>query len=208
MEWKKNLFDYQAPPPPNAWEQIAAELAQDAPSTLRAELYQYEAAPPPSSWDAVVSQLNEQEVAPTKIRKIWYQRPWTVAAAAAIAAVIFGIGYNNNKSANNAGLASAVMDPISGSQASATTSAELPEPDPLVTAMKNKDNNYIYFTTSSGEAKRISYKLQHLLPAIKENKANKTLSAWTSMLESSPAAAGGSFFDIVEMVKTMEKQKN
>ena len=208
MEWKKNLFDYQAPPPPNAWEQIAAELAQDAPSTLREELYQFEAAPPPSSWDAVVSQLNEQEVAPTKVRKIWYQRPWTVAAAAAIAAVLFGIGYNNNKSANSAGLATAVMDPVSETQLSVTTTDEAPEPDPLVTAMKNNDNNYIYYTTPSGEAKRLSYKLQHLLPAIKENKANKTLNALTSMLESSPAAAGGSFFDIVEMVKTMEQQKN
>jgi hypothetical protein len=208
MEWKKNLFDYQAPPPPNAWDQIAAELAQDAPSALREELYRYEAAPPPSSWDAVASQLNQQEVAPAKVRKIWYQKPWTVAAAAAIAAVVFGIGYYNNKSANSSGLASAVMDPISGTEASVTTTTDAPDPDPLLTAMKNKDNNYIYFTTPAGEAKRLSYKLQHLLPAIKENKANKTLNAWSRMLESSPAAAGGSFFDIVEMVKTMEQQKN
>jgi hypothetical protein len=208
MEWKKNLFEYQAPPPPNAWDKIASELSADAPALLREELYQLEATPPPSAWDAVVSQLSEQEVTPAKVRKIWYQRPWTMAAAAAVAAVIFGIGYNNNKSANNAGLSTAVIDPISGTQAPASTSVTAPEPDPLVTAMKNKDNNYIYFMTPTGEAKRLSYKLQHLLPAIKENKANKTLNAWTKMLESSPAAAGGSFFDIVEMVKTMEQQKN
>lgn len=208
MEWKKNLFEYQAPPPPNAWDKIASELSADAPASLREELYQLEATPPPSAWDAVVSQLSEQEVTPAKVRKIWYQRPWTMAAAAAVAAVIFGIGYNNNKSANNAGLSTAVIDPISGTQAPASTSVTAPEPDPLVTAMKNKDNNYIYFMTPTGEAKRLSYKLQHLLPAIKENKANKTLNAWTKMLESSPAAAGGSFFDIVEMVKTMEQQKN
>lgn len=208
MEWKKNLFEYQAPPPPNAWDKIASELSADAPASLREELYQLEATPPPSAWDAVVSQLSEQEETPAKVRKIWYQRPWTMAAAAAVAAVIFGIGYNNNKSANNAGLSTAVIDPISGTQAPASTSVTAPEPDPLVTAMKNKDNNYIYFMTPTGEAKRLSYKLQHLLPAIKENKANKTLNAWTKMLESSPAAAGGSFFDIVEMVKTMEQQKN
>lgn len=208
MEWKKNLFDYQAPPPPNAWDKIASDIAQDAPSALRETLYQFEATPPPSSWDAVVGQLNDQEPAPATIRKIWYQRPWTMAAAAAIAAVIFGVGYYNNQSANNAGLASAVLDPISSNRATTSTTAAAPEPDPLVTAMKNKDNNYIYFMTPSGEPKRLSYKLQHLLPAIRENKTNKTLNAWTKMLESSPAAAGGSFFDMVEMVKSMEKQKN
>lgn len=205
MEWKKNLFEYQAPPPPNAWDQIAAELAQDAPAALREELYQYEAAPPPSSWEAVASQLNEQSATPAKVRKLWYQQPWSVAAAAAIAAVIFGVGYNNYRSSNNAGLATAVVDPITATQ---STTAPSPEPDPLVTAMKNKDNNYIYFTTPSGEPKRLSYKLQHLLPAIRENKADKTLSTWTKMLETSPAVASGSFFDIVEMVKTMEQQKN
>lgn len=208
MEWKKNLFEYQATPPPTAWDQISAELSEEAPATLREALYQFEAAAPPSSWNTIVSQLNEVESSPARVRKLWYQKPWTVAAAAAVAAVVFGIGYSNYKSANPSGIATAVIDPLSPGQASATTIQQSPEPDPLVTAMKNKDNNYIYFMTSTGEAKRLSYKLQHLLPAIKENKSDKTLNAWTNILKSSPAAAGGSFFDMVEMVKTMERQKN
>lgn len=210
MEWKKNLFDYQAEPPAQAWDKINEQLELDAPVALREQLFAYEAAPPERLWDEVAARITETTAEPAPVKQLWYRKPWNIVAAAGIAAVIFGINYNRSNQSTTSGISTSVVSPIpADADPAAATPEQAPQQDPLRSAMENKDNNYIYFTTNAGETKRLSYKLQHLLPAIKENKNDKTLESWTNSLGTSAMApASGDFLEIVEMVKQMEKQKN
>ncbi len=212
MEWKKNLYDYQAEPPLQAWSQIKDQLDMEAPAALREQLYQLESAPPPQAWETISAGLTQVSPQQAPVKKIWYRRSWTIAAAAAVAAVVFGINYKKDDASAAAGVSTSVINPLPASpelENPQQMANSFPDADPVMTAMKNKDNNYLYFITGNGEARRLSYKLQHLLPAIRENKHHKTIDAWTEILEHSPSApVGGSFLEMVDMVKRMETRKN
>jgi hypothetical protein len=53
MEWNKKLADYQATPPPRAWNEIEKTLQQDGSS-----LYHHTAVPPNESWEAISTKLS------------------------------------------------------------------------------------------------------------------------------------------------------
>jgi hypothetical protein len=53
MEWNKKLADYQATPPPPAWNEIEKTLQQDGSS-----LYHHTAVPPNESWEAISTKLS------------------------------------------------------------------------------------------------------------------------------------------------------
>jgi hypothetical protein len=163
MEWKKNLSDYQAEPPAQAWDHIATQLDQEAPAFIQETLYHLDAAPPASVWAEVSNQLGQTVSPPATVKKLWYRNPWNVAAAAAVAAVIFGITYTKDSSQASSGISTAVVSPMPNApthQGAGQENTATSDPDPLGTAMKNKDNNYLYFVSKSGETKRLSYKLQ------------------------------------------------
>jgi hypothetical protein len=56
MEWKNTLAEYQAAPPPNAWNEIEKTLQQDGDS-----LYHHSAIPPNESWEAISTKLSSRE---------------------------------------------------------------------------------------------------------------------------------------------------
>lgn len=56
MEWNKKLADYQATPPPPAWNEIEKTLQQDGSS-----LYHHTAVPPNESWEAISTKLSSLE---------------------------------------------------------------------------------------------------------------------------------------------------
>lgn len=56
MEWNKKLAEYQATPPPPAWNEIENTLRQDGSS-----LYHHNAVPPNESWEAISTKLSSLE---------------------------------------------------------------------------------------------------------------------------------------------------
>ena len=56
MEWTKKLGEYQAAPPPPAWNEIEKILQQQGNS-----LYNHSAPPPNDSWDAISTKLSSIE---------------------------------------------------------------------------------------------------------------------------------------------------
>jgi hypothetical protein len=56
MEWKNTLAEYQAAPPPSAWNEIEKTLQQDGDS-----LYHHSAVPPNESWEAISTKLSSIE---------------------------------------------------------------------------------------------------------------------------------------------------
>jgi len=56
MEWKKKLAEYQATPPPTAWNEIEETLLQDGNS-----LYHHAVSPPTDSWENISSKLSLTE---------------------------------------------------------------------------------------------------------------------------------------------------
>ena len=53
MEWNKKLAEYQATPPPTAWDEIEETLQQDGNS-----LYHHAASPPAEGWESISSKLS------------------------------------------------------------------------------------------------------------------------------------------------------
>jgi hypothetical protein len=85
MEWRKNLYDYEATPPDNAWKNISQELDSDVPA-IREALYNYAEVPPQGVWSHIESRLEDPKVVPFFRR---YKR--SIAYVAASAAVVAGI---------------------------------------------------------------------------------------------------------------------
>ena len=56
MEWNKKLAEYQATPPPPAWNEIENTLRQDESS-----LYHHTAVPPNESWEAISTKLSSSK---------------------------------------------------------------------------------------------------------------------------------------------------
>jgi hypothetical protein len=56
MEWEKKLAEYQATPPPTAWNEIEETLLQDGNS-----LYHHAVSPPTDSWESISSKLSLTE---------------------------------------------------------------------------------------------------------------------------------------------------
>ena len=56
MEWNKKLAEYQATPPPPAWNEIENTLRQD-----KSSLYHHTAVPPNESWEAISTKLSSIE---------------------------------------------------------------------------------------------------------------------------------------------------
>ena len=56
MEWNKKLADYQAAPPPPAWNEIEKTLREHGNS-----LYHHSAMPPNESWEAISTKLSSLE---------------------------------------------------------------------------------------------------------------------------------------------------
>jgi hypothetical protein len=85
MEWRKNLYQFEATPTDDAWENIKKELETDVPK-IRELFDEYTAQPPAQVWNAISSELDRSEKTPV----IWYLRPYFVtAAAASIAGIVF-----------------------------------------------------------------------------------------------------------------------
>ena len=56
MEWEKKLAEYQATPPPTAWNEIEETLLQDGNS-----FYHHAVSPPTDSWENISSKLSLTE---------------------------------------------------------------------------------------------------------------------------------------------------
>jgi len=56
MEWNKKLAEYQATPPPTAWNEIEETLLEDGNS-----LYHHAVSPPTDSWENISSKLSLTE---------------------------------------------------------------------------------------------------------------------------------------------------
>lgn len=85
MEWRKNLYQFEATPPDDAWENVKKELETDVPK-IRELFDEYTAQPPAQVWNAITTELDRSEKTPV----IWYRRPsFVTAAAASIAGIVF-----------------------------------------------------------------------------------------------------------------------
>jgi len=277
MQWTRDLYDYEASPPPGSWERISFELDNDI-SDLRKSLKEVEETPPPAVWSAVQKELQGEE--PVKVINIpWYTKTSNWVAAAAITGILFLAYYlmNERNDFKPAELATSIQSPESTSLAgknkiptdvtivppapvqsapaeqkdSATnlqpqtilelslpaaskTSHETHRPamvlaklDAVATTagisipqrldnnrdynkMKSvqfDDGNYIHIVSSEGNTTRLSYKLQEMIPAIRNDVDNSRLNQWKSKLQSSAfIPAGANFFDIADMVKMLADQ--
>lgn len=229
MDWRKNLYDFEEQPPEHIWDKVSDELAADAPASLREGLYAYQEVPPAAVWDKVREELGWEK----PVRVLWPAGSWKIATAAAAATLLFGAFYFN-RDAGTPKVAASVIQPLEPAIPRQTpaplASVTAPAVDSLpaqeqtsMAALPGKtvsgpvksrtrkpapDRNYIYFTSSEGDLRRLSYKLEKLLPAIRSNRKNEMVSEWTSALERSTfVPSGNNFFDIVEMVKMAEEKQ-
>lgn len=82
MEWNKKLADYQATPPPPAWNEIEKTLQQDGSS-----LYDHKAVPPNESWEAISTKLSFLENNQPSIAFNWLRPALRYAAMIAFLAL-------------------------------------------------------------------------------------------------------------------------
>jgi hypothetical protein len=124
MEWRKNLYDYEAAPPNDTWEKISRELDSDVPA-IREALYNYAEAPPQGVWPLIEVQLEDPKVVPLYRR---YRRPiaYTAAAAAVVAGIMFFSNlFNTDKKSFTPDISASVFKPVE----SVPGSAPAPEPN-------------------------------------------------------------------------------
>ncbi len=70
------------------------------------------------------------------------------------------------------------------------------------------DGNYIQLVSSEGNTTRLSYKLQEMIPAIRNDVDNATLAQWKSKLATTAfMPASVNFFDITDMVTILAENK-
>ena len=115
MQWTRELYHYEASPPPGSWERISFELDNNI-SDLRKSLKEVEETPPPAVWSAVQKELHGEE--PARVISIpWYSKTSGWVAAAAIAGVLFLAYYlaNNRNDFKPAELATSIQSPESTS---------------------------------------------------------------------------------------------
>ena len=231
MEWRNKLYHYEERPPEHVWANVSEELGQDAPVSLREGLYTLQETPPPHAWDQITAALKPEE--PVRLKRS--SGVWRVALAAAAATVAFVAFFLNRDTAvpkvSVSMIRSVQPAPTPAPVPEPKTSTPIPSVDPLPPSSQHesvsntavspapkstktparltvKDPNYIYFTSRSGDQRRLSYKLEKMLPAIRSQERNDTVTRWTSTLEhSSFVPCGNNFFDILELVKLIEQQK-
>ena len=231
MEWRNRLYQFEAQPPEHIWDNISEELGLDAPISLREGLYQLDEAPPEGAWDRIAGTLE-----PAREGKVRRMPGWSKVAVAIAASIIAFLPFMIRKD-NVAPKVSVSMirppitqpspDPLPEIRPSDGSIADVPvlpsrpldnqAPDPLPSAKHigkareriiEKDHNYIYFTSRSGDQRRISYKLEKMLPAIRSDLRNDTVAQWMSALENSRfIPSGNNFFDILELVKLVDQKQ-
>lgn len=91
MEWKKKLAQYQAAPPPNAWNEIEKTLQQDGDS-----LYHHSAVPPNESWEAISTKLSSLENNRPSMAISWLRPALRYAAMIAFLAIAITTLVNNS----------------------------------------------------------------------------------------------------------------
>jgi hypothetical protein len=80
------LFNYEAPPPEGAWNNIAASLDENVSLILSEKLYQYEETPSSIVWQNISSQLDNSVSEQAKVVPFYiqYRRPLKYSGAVAI----------------------------------------------------------------------------------------------------------------------------
>jgi len=77
----------------------------------------------------------------------------------------------------------------------------------LMKSIQFHDGNYIQIVSAEGNTTRVSYKLQEMIPAIRNDVDNPILNQWKSRLQSSAfVPASVNFFDIADMVGMLSDQ--
>lgn len=210
MEWQKNLYQFEAVPPADAWENVKKELDSDVPK-IRELLADYTEQPPAIVWSAITSELESAEKTPV----IWYRKPAIVtAAAASVAALVFLYSYffAGPEDFSLTDVSASVYKPaVQGNQTQSSSNTDekdsMEKQDPASVKMNPDDENYIYLVTNSGEVKRVSYKLEKMISEIRKQDGDK-LRKWTDKLEKSAfIPAGNNFFDIAEMVRIIGEER-
>jgi len=117
MQWTRDLYHYEASPPPGSWERISFELDNNI-SDLRKNLKEVEETPPPAVWSALQKELHGEE--PARVVSIpWYRKTSNWVAAAAITGILFLAYYlmNERNDFKPAELATSIQSPESTSLA-------------------------------------------------------------------------------------------
>jgi hypothetical protein len=127
MEWRKNLYDYEAAPPNDAWDKISRELDSDVPA-IREALHDYAEVPPQGVWTRIENQLDDPKVVPLYRR---YQKP--IAYIAAAAAVLTGVMFFSNLAGTDEktfspDISASVFKPIEPNHGSAPSKGQISIP--------------------------------------------------------------------------------
>ena len=91
MEWKHKLAEYQAAPPPTAWDEIEKTIRQD-----ENFLFHHSAVPPNESWEAISTKLSSLENNPPSLAFNWMRPALRYAAMIAFLALATTTLINNS----------------------------------------------------------------------------------------------------------------
>lgn len=91
MEWNKKLAEYQATPPPTAWNEIEETLQEDGNS-----LYHHAVTPPTDSWENISSKLSLTENSYAPRTNHWLRHTLRYAAMIAFLALATTAMINNS----------------------------------------------------------------------------------------------------------------
>lgn len=76
----------------------------------------------------------------------------------------------------------------------------------MIKTVQFHDGNYIQVVSADGNTTKVSYKLQSMIPAIKQDITNNTIEQWKSKLQSATFMnARVDLFDITDMVKLLSE---
>jgi hypothetical protein len=76
----------------------------------------------------------------------------------------------------------------------------------LLQSVQFQDGNYIHIISPDGNVKRVSYKLQEMIPAIKDEYENILLKKWKEKIQTSAfIPSGNNFFDLADMLNMLKE---
>jgi len=137
-ELKYKLQDYEAAPPPDAWDNVRLKLAEINELLLVSEkLYNYEVIPPDTSWQVILAGLNQVSVQPHQgpVKKLNKRVFAMVAAAAVLGVILLGSLYLVNNISSKSRFGGIKPDSPGNNQNKSST--------PLTVPLQIKRNNSI-----------------------------------------------------------------
>lgn len=143
---KNKLFNYEVPPPPGAWKEVATELVNTNEFLpLSRKMYDFEVTPPAAAWKSIASLLDnhDETINETPVKSIPRRVNHIMAAAAIFGILLMGslyILYNNSSRRQMSDVQKNLKNLTNGDQKNKQTEPIAPSPNTNLPKLDYKQN--------------------------------------------------------------------